>query len=97
MPNTLYGGFTYSPYTQLARVVAEEAGAQVNMVWLNETEKAAQAASGENMTGKYPMLKTDDGCIHESVAIARYFAFGHATLNGTNANERATCDQWIQW
>jgi glutathione S-transferase len=97
MPNTLYGGLTYSPYTQLARIAAEEAGQQVNMVWLTEAQKAEQAKSGENMTGKYPMLKTDEGCVHESVAIAKYFTYGHATLNGTNANEMAACDQWIQW
>jgi len=97
MPNTIYGANKWSPYTQLAQLVAEASGAEFNMCWLNEAEKTAQIASGENMTGKFPMLKTDDGIIHESVAIARYFAYGHATLNGSNANERAVCDQWIQW
>ena len=95
MPNILYGANTWSPYTACARIAAEAAGAQCEMKWLSESEKAAQIKSGENMTGKFPMLKTDDGCIHESVAIAKYFCYGHATLLGSNANEKAKVDQWI--
>jgi len=36
-----------------------------------------------NKAGKFPLLKTEDGCIGESIAIAKYFAHGTGLLGAT--------------
>jgi elongation factor 1-gamma len=43
------------------------------------------------------MLETNEGVLHESMAIAKYLANGHQTLLGTNDLERAQIDQWTNW
>lgn len=48
------------------------------------------------MTGKYPCLKTSEGTLNESVAIAKYFAYG-TDLLGKSHWEQAKVDQWCLW
>ena len=43
------------------------------------------------------MLETNEGVLHESMAIAKFLANGHQTLLGTNDLERAQIDQWTNW
>jgi len=59
----------------MCRVVAASAGTQCEMV---------NGRAPANMTGMYPILETEHGCLNESVAIAKYLADGHATLLGSN-------------
>ena len=42
------------------------------------------------------MLETNEGVLHESVAIAKFLAHGTPLL-GANDLERAQIDQWTNW
>ena len=45
-----------------------------------------------------PLLKTSEGCLHESVAVCKYFCALHDNkLLGSNAIERSQVDQWISF
>ena len=52
-----------------------------------------------NPNGKVPVLKTPEGAIFESTAIARYVARmrNDTGLLGRNFFEQAKVDQWIDW
>lgn len=52
-----------------------------------------------NPNGKVPTLKTDDGCIFESNAIARYIANMRPDcgLYGCSFYEHGLVDQWVDW
>jgi len=45
-----------------------------------------------------PLLRTSEGCLHESVAVCKYFcALSNNKLLGSNAIERSQVDQWISF
>lgn len=77
--------------------VSHAAGNPVEMKVLSEEQRASAEYKNINMTGKFPLLQTPEGCINESIAIAKYLAHGHATLLGKDEWERAKVDQWCQW
>jgi glutathione S-transferase len=85
MPCKIYTNYPWNPYVAMCRVVAEAAGAQCEMVVVDEEKKNSAEHKKINMTGKYPLLETEEGCLNESVAIAKYLADGHATLLGVNS------------
>ena len=71
------------------RVVAKIAKKNVTSVQVDAEMKNSKEFKAKNIFGKFPMLETNEGILHESMAIAKYFAHGHATLLGTNDLERA--------
>jgi glutathione S-transferase len=78
-------------------VTAEAAGKPVTVVTLTEEQRASAEYKNKNMTGKFPLLETPEGCLNESVAIAKFLAHGHPTLLGADEWQRAKVDQWCQW
>ena len=71
--------------------MAVHAKVHVDVVVVDEAMKSSAEHKAINKSGKYPCLKTEHGCIGESLAIARYFAHGSA-LNGANEFESAKID-----
>ena len=71
------------------RVVAKLAKKNVTSVQVKPEEKNSKEFKAKNIFGKFPMLETNEGILHESMAIAKYLAHGHATLLGGNDVERA--------
>ena len=68
----------FDPLTNFCRVVAAAAGENVEM----------EVVSSINA----PLLKTEEGNLRGSVAIAKYVAYGHASLLGSNSWESAKVD-----
>jgi elongation factor 1-gamma len=81
----------------MTRAVAAAAGVSYDYVILSAEEAASKDFKAKSATGKFPMLETPEGNLNESLAIAKYFAHGHATLLGANNVERAQIDQWCYW
>lgn len=48
-------------------------------------------------TDKFPLLETNEGCLHESTAIAKYFCTLAGKFLGSNAIERSQVDQWVAY
>jgi glutathione S-transferase len=48
-------------------------------------------------TDKFPLLETEEGCMHESTAICKYLCNLAGKFFGNNAVERSQVDQWIAW
>jgi len=60
----------------------------------NKTKEFA----AKNPVQKVPVLETDEGCIFESNAIARYIArLGGSTIYGNSPFETAQIDQWMDF
>ena len=76
--------------------IAEAAGKPVAMKVLTAEERASAEYKNINMTGKFPLLQTPEGCLNESVAIAKFLAHG-TDLLGADEWQRAKVDQWCQW
>lgn len=93
----LYTNFFHNGLTQFVRTVAKHAGKDIETVTVGPDASNYAEIKAKSVTGTFPMLETADGCITESVAIAKFFAHGHATLLGTNNVERAQVDQWCFW
>ena len=79
------------------RVVAKLAGKKVTAELVEPEKRNSKEFKAINIFGRFPMLETPEGVLHESMAIAKYLAHGHATLLGTNDLERAQIDQWTNW
>jgi len=93
----LYYGNPGNSYEQGCRVVAKLAGKSVTSELVDAEKKATKEFKAINIFGRFPMLETSEGVLHESMAIAKYLANGHATLLGANDLERAQIDQWTNW
>jgi len=48
-------------------------------------------------TDKFPLLQTDEGCIHETTAICKYLCAVHGKYLGNNAVQRSQVDQWLSF
>jgi len=73
--------------------VAKLAGVQLELPSFQEADVQAKSASG-----KLPVLETSQGVIFEANSIARYVAqLGKGALNGENAFETASIDQWVEF
>jgi len=94
---TIYSNNNWNPMVLYCVAVSHAAGNPVEMKILSEEERKSPEYKDINMTGKFPLLQTPEGCINESIAIAKYLAHGHATLLGKDEWERAKVDQWCQW
>jgi elongation factor 1-gamma len=79
------------------QVIAKMNKKKVTLDIVDDERKNSAAFKELNVFGKFPMLETKEGVLHESVAIAKYLAHGHASLLGTNDVERAQIDQWTNW
>lgn len=92
----LHLNYPFNFFGMGCQVVAGMANKKINVKIIDaETIKSADYKS-QNMTGKFPMLKTSEGCVNESCAIAKFLAHGTPLL-GSNATERAQIDQWMYW
>jgi len=96
MSNTLYTNYNGNIFVCGALAVAAHANVAVDVVVVDAAMKASAEHLAANHTGKYPCLKTENGCINESLAIAKYFAHGTALL-GADDFEAAKVDEWCLW
>lgn len=88
--------YQFNFFGMACQVVANMAGKKVAVKIIDKDTIATPAYKAVNMTGKFPLLKTQEGCINESVAIAKFLASG-SKMMGANAVERAQIDQWCYW
>lgn len=50
------------------------------------------------ITGGFPLLKTEEGCLNEPVAIAKYIcALSGSKMLGSTPLEKTKVDQWISF
>jgi elongation factor 1-gamma len=83
-----------------ALIAAEYNGVSVSVPPFRMPADAKSAEfKDKSPMGKVPVLETDQGCIFESNAIARYIARIRADteLTGANFFESAQVDSWIDW
>ena len=78
------------------RVVANLANKKVKSTQLDPTARNSKEMKAKNLFGKFPILETKEGIIHESMAIAKYLAHGTKLLGG-NDLQRAQIDMWTNW
>lgn len=82
---------------QICQVTAKLAGKSITLVVDTQEVRQTPAYKSFNPTNRLPLLETAEGNLCETQAIAKYIAFGHATLLGSSAIERAHVDQWLNW
>lgn len=85
----LYINYPFNYYSFVGRIAAVLNDKQVEVIVASEELKASKEFKAKNLTGKYPFLETEEGNLSESIAIAKYIAHGHPTLNGTTNFEAA--------
>jgi len=93
----LYSNYAFNFYTLMCQATANLAGKTVTVELVSEEKKNSKDFKAINMTGKFPLLECPEGHLSESIAICKYLAHEHATLNGASAIEKAKVDQWCQW
>ncbi|MEM9072137.1 MAG: glutathione S-transferase family protein [Myxococcota bacterium] len=93
MTLTLFG-FPPSTYTQSARLLCGEVGANYELQGLEFHQPSHFAL---HPFGKMPVLQHDDITVYETLAIAVYLddVFNDGSLQPTNAAARARMFQWI--
>lgn len=89
--NIIYTNYAWNPYVGFCRVVAEVAGVPLEMKVVSAEEKNSAEHKAINLTGKYPCLVTAQGCLNESLAIAKFLAHGN-DLAGGDAWTKAKID-----
>jgi elongation factor 1-gamma len=68
------------------------------VVVADEEFRKTPAYKAMTTTDKFPLLQTQDGCLHESTAIAKYFcSLGDGKMLGNGPVERSLVDQWISF
>jgi len=85
--------------TAMCRVTAILCGQQITVTTLDDDYKKTEEYT-DMLAGKKtaPLLKTSEGCLHESVAVCKYFcALANNKLLSGNAVERSQVDQWISF
>lgn len=93
----MYINYPFNFYQFVGRVAAKINGKELEVEVVSEETKNSKEFKAINTTGKFPFLVTPEGNLSESIAIAKYLAHGHATLLGSNNEERAKVDQWCFW
>ena len=94
----LYTNYTGNLLAQYCQVVAKLSKQQYELVVADQKMKDSKDFKAKNLTGKFPMLETSEGCLVESLAIAKHFArLGAPDLLGKDAMEKAQVDQWCHW
>eukprot|EP00352_Strombidinopsis_acuminata_P005918 CAMPEP_0176376074 /NCGR_PEP_ID=MMETSP0126-20121128/27931_1 /TAXON_ID=141414 ORGANISM="Strombidinopsis acuminatum, Strain SPMC142" /NCGR_SAMPLE_ID=MMETSP0126 /ASSEMBLY_ACC=CAM_ASM_000229 /LENGTH=378 /DNA_ID=CAMNT_0017737361 /DNA_START=38 /DNA_END=1174 /DNA_ORIENTATION=+ len=94
----LYTNYKGNILTNFGAVVAKMAKVDFELVLADQKVKDSKDFKAKNLTGKFPFLETPEGCLVESLAIAKHFArLGNADLLGKDAFERAQVDQWAHW
>lgn len=92
----LHMNYPFNFYGMAVQVVAKMANKKLDVKIIDKDTIVSPAYKAQNMTGKFPMLKTPEGNLSESVAIAKFLANG-TKMMGANATERAQIDQWCYW
>ena len=81
----------------VVRVAAELTGQKVETVVVDDAMRKSADFKAKNVTDKFPLLETAEGCLSESSAICVYLATLAGKNLGANAVERALVDQWISF
>lgn len=92
----MHVNYSFNFFGMACQVVAKMANKKVDVKVIDKDTIATPAYKAMNMTMKFPMLKTSEGCVNESVAIAKFLANG-SKMMGANPVERAQIDQWLYW
>jgi elongation factor 1-gamma len=72
-------------------------GQTFEVVVVDDKMRKSDAYKKLTTTDKFPMLQTDEGCLHESTAICKYLCTVSKKLLGSNAVERSQVDQWVAY
>jgi glutathione S-transferase len=72
-------------------------GQQFDIVIVDEKMRKSDAYKKLTTTDKFPLLQTEEGCLHESTAICKYFCTLAGKFLGSNAIERSQVDQWVAY
>ena len=86
-------------FNVIALVAVELSGQEAEMVVCNDEYRKTPAYKAMTTTDKFPMLQTEEGCIHETSAVAKYLCSLSPTSNlmGSTPAERSQVDQWISY
>ena len=85
-------------WVDLAVITANLAKVPIEEVFVTPEDLKSKEWKARSLTGKTPMLETQDGNLVESAAIARYLASqGEGHLGGASAWETAQVNQWIDF
>ena len=77
-------------------ITASLAKVHLQEVFITAEEQKTKEFKLKSITGKCPVLETEQGYLVESAAIARYIArMGAGNLAGSNPKETSEVDQWI--
>jgi elongation factor 1-gamma len=93
----LYVNYPFNIFHFADTITAKINNHKLQVIVCDKDMIASPEFKAKNMTMKFPFLETPEGNLCESVAIAKYLAHGHATLNGSSPVERAQVDQWLYW
>lgn len=85
-------------FVDVAFITAKLAGVEITEEVVAEEIAKSKEFKAKSLTGKFPVLETENGTIVESAAIARYIAKQSANgLAGANNWEAAQIDQFIDF
>ena len=93
----LYCNIPTSPPNALARIAADLAGQEIEVIVATEEVRKSAEYKALTTTDKFPLLVTKDGNLHESSAIARYFCATAGKFYGTTPVEKTQVDQWCSF
>merc|ERR1712086_302600 len=93
----LYGQNPINSYISCIRVVDRLCGQNVSYVQVTDEFKKSDEYKKMTTTDKFPLLQTDEGCMHETTAICKYLCAVHGKYLGNNAVQRSQVDQWISF
>lgn len=94
----LYGLNPINSLICQVRVTARLTGQQIEYVNVTDEFRKSDEYKKMTTTDKFPLLQTDEGCIHETSAICKYLcAVSGGKLLGSNAIQRSQVDQWISF
>lgn len=79
-------------------MTAKLAKVEITEEYVSDEQAKSKEFKGKSLTGKFPLLETENGTLVESAAIARYFArLSGSDLNGKDNFENAKIDQFIDF
>jgi elongation factor 1-gamma len=95
----IYSNGRQNQFVNSCMVVAKLAGVEVEEVITTEEQRKAADYMSKFGHTKCPALETPEGCVTESVAIAKFFARKNADakLLGASLWEEAQVDQWLAY
>lgn len=93
----MYGCNPSSPFTSVARIVANVVGFEHEYVHIKDSEKE-DYKTNVSSRGVFPFLVTEEGSLGESLAISRFMCNSkpEAGLYGTTVQEQALIDELVE-